>query len=285
MSSRRSFLGAMAGGLAAGSALRGLAFAGTAKPPLGLQLWSVREQLQKDVPGTLKQIKAWGIDEVESAGFAGLSATAFAAELKNAGLRCHAMHVGYDQLRSSLPAVLKDADTLGATTLVNPYLPHKAYPFASREEILTAAADFAGFARQCQAAGKRFAYHLHGQEFAKTPEGTLFDVLAKEAGPDVGFEVDVFWVVWGGVDPVALMQKYAGRVWYTHLKDMAKGVTPGNPAQRNAEANAVLGTGQIDIKGVFAAGQKTGVEIHYLEDESKDPIGGIPQSARYYQSL
>ena len=287
MTSRRSFLGTVAGGLAAGSALRGVAFAAdsTKKPPLGLQLWSVRDQLQKDVPGTLKQIKAWGIDEVETAGFAGLTAEKFATELKNAGLRCHAMHVGYDLLQKSLPAVLKDADTLGATTIVNPYLPHKGQPYATREEMLAAAKEFASFAKQLKAGGKRFAYHTHGQEFDKAPEGTLFDVLAKESGPDVGFEFDVFWIVWGGADPVALMKKYAGRVWYTHLKDMAKGVTPGNPAQRNADANAVLGTGQIDVKGIFAAGKKAGVEIHFLEDESKDPIGGIPRSAAFYKSL
>ena len=90
--------------------------------------------------------------------------------------------------------MLKDADALGVRTIINPYLPHKQKPFASREEILKAADDFAKWSTQCRAAGKRFGYHIHGQEFGKDADGTLFDLLAKESGPDVGFEADVFWV-------------------------------------------------------------------------------------------
>jgi sugar phosphate isomerase/epimerase len=275
----------MTGGVAAVSALRGIVAADEkAKPPLGLQLWSVRAQLEKDLPGTLRQIKAWGIDEVEAAGFHGRTGSEFASLLKDAGLRCHTMHVGWDLLDKGMPGVLKDADAVGATTLLNAYLPHESRPYASREEISRAAAAFAKRARECKAAGKRFAYHLHGQEFGPAPEGTLFDVLAKEAGPEVGFEIDVFWVTFGGADPVALMNKYPGRFWYTHLKDMAKGVVP-REARDRAEANVVLGTGQIDVRGIVAAGKKAGVEIHYLEDESADPVGQIPKSVAFYKSL
>jgi sugar phosphate isomerase/epimerase len=99
--------------------------------------------------------------------------------------------------------VLKEADMLGVRTVINPYLPHKARPFASREEIQKAAEDFASWSTQCRAAGKRFGYHVHGQEFGPAPQGTLFDVLAKESGPEVGFEADVFWITAGGADPVS----------------------------------------------------------------------------------
>jgi sugar phosphate isomerase/epimerase len=286
MTSRRSFLGRMAGGLAATQALRGIAHATTSgKAPLGLQLWSVRAQAEKDLPGTLKQVKTWGIDLVESAGFYGRTPEQFASELKNAGLSCPAMHVGFDRLEKELAAVLKEADAVGAKTIVNPYLPHKGKPFATREEILAAAKAFSGWARQCKAAGKRFAYHIHGQEFGKAAEGTLFDVLAKESGPDVGFEFDVYWVSAGGGDPVALMQKYKGRVWFTHLKDMVKGVDTKSEAVHKPESNAVLGTGQIDVKGIVAAGPSAGVEVSFIEDESTDPVGNIPKSVAYYKSL
>jgi sugar phosphate isomerase/epimerase len=286
MTTRRSFLGRMAGGLAATSALRGVVQAATpGKPPLGLQLWSVRDEAQKDLAATLKQVKSWGIDEVEAAGFYGRTAEQFAAELKNAGLRCHAMHVDFERLGKDLPGVLKEADALGVSTIVNPYLPHKGQPFATREEMLAAAQAFSKWAKECKAAGKRFAYHIHGQEFGEAPEGTLLDVLAKQTAPDVGFEFDVYWVTAGGGDPVALMKKYAGRVWYTHLKDMAKGVDPRTPAAHTEEANVVLGTGQIDIKAIVAEGPGARVEINYIEDESKDPVGNIPQSVAYYQSL
>jgi sugar phosphate isomerase/epimerase len=285
MKSRRSFLGKVTGGVAAVSALRGIVdVEAGAKPPLGLQLWSVRAQLDNDLPGTLRQIKAWGIDEVEAAGFHGRTATDFAARLGDAGLRCRAMHVDWEVLDRGIAGALQDAEAVGATTLLAAYLPHRSTPYATREEILRAAASFAGWSRDCRAAGKRFAYHLHGQEFAPTPDGTLFDVLAQEAGPQVGFEIDVFWAVYGGVDPVALMGRYPGRFWYTHLKDMAKGVLPRETRDR-PDANVALGTGQIDVKAVVAAGKKAGVEIHFLEDESADPLDQIPRSVAYYRSL
>jgi sugar phosphate isomerase/epimerase len=281
MTSRRSFLGTLAAGVAAASAAPRPAFA-AGKAPLGLQLWSVRNQLAKDLPGTLKQIKAWGFDEVETFGKYGAE---IASDLKNAGLKVQAMHVGFDQIQGDMSGILKAADVVGARTLVNPYLPHKQKPSASREDILAAAKVFATAAAECKKAGKRFAYHIHGQEFGPAPEGTLFDVLAKESGPDVGFEADIFWVVAGGAEPVALMKKYAGRFWYTHLKDMTKGVDPRSDKAHSEDANAVLGTGQIDIKAIVAAAPAAGVDMHFIEDESADPVGRIPQSVAYYKTL
>jgi sugar phosphate isomerase/epimerase len=284
MTTRRSFLGAVAGGAATATGFRGLArAAGGEKAPLGLQLWSVRASLGKDVAGTLKQVRDWGFEEVETFGTFGAE---IAPQLKAAGLKVRAMHIGYDRLSGDMAGVLRDADAVGAKTVINPYLPHdRAQPHATREEILKAAGDFAKWSKECRAAGKRFGYHIHGQEFGPAPEGTLFDVLAKESGPDVGFEADVYWVVFGGGDPVALMKKYPGRIWFTHLKDMAKGVAPGSAAGHREESNVVLGTGQIDIKGILAAGPKAGVEMHFIEDESADPVGHIPQSVAYYRSL
>lgn len=280
MKTRRSFLGIVAGGLGVAVAGRrhGLA-AGTEKAPLGLQLYSLRDQLAKDLPGTLAQIRAWGIEEVESAGFYERTAAEFSAELKRAGLRCRAMHIGSDLLGSDLDQVIKDAEVVGATTIINPYLPCAKRGEATREEILRAAEDFAKWSKQIRSAGLRFGYHTHGQEFGEAPEGTLFDLFAEQVGSDVGFEFDIFWIVAGGADPLALMKKHEGRVWYTHLKDMAEGKGFG------PEAKVVLGTGNLDIPAIVKAGPKAGVEINFLEDESNDPVGQIPRSVEYYRTL
>lgn len=284
MTTRRSFLGAVTGGMGAVMAWgRRARAAGTGKPPLGLQLWSVRDALEKDLRGTLRQVRAWGFEEVESAGTYGRTAGQFRAALDGAGLRCRSMHVDWDRMQADFAGVLKDAEQVGAGTIVNPSLPHGKGRYASREEILTAAGAFAGWSREARAAGRRFAYHTHGPEFGPAPEGTLFDVLAREAGPDVGFEADVFWITWGGADPVALMKKHPGRIWYTHLKDMARGTKLEEEVPDTA--NVVLGTGTIDIAGIVAVGAGAGVEIHYLEDESPDPFGHIPRSRAYYESL
>ncbi len=282
MTTRRSFLGAVAGGAAAATAFRGLAHAaGGAKAPLGLQLYSLRKAIAKDVPGTLKQVRGWGFEEVETFGKFGAE---IASELKAAGLKVRSMHIGFDRLEKDMAGVLRDADAVGATTILNPSLPFKALP-ATREEVLRAAASFREWSKACRAAGKRFGYHLHGQEFGPAPEGTLFDALATEAGPDVGFEFDVYWIAYGGGDPVALMKKHAGRVWFTHLKDMPRGLAPGAPAAREESSKLVLGTGGLDIKGIVAAGPAAGVEMHFIEDESADPVGQIPNSVAYYRAL
>jgi sugar phosphate isomerase/epimerase len=275
-------MGSVTGGLGVAVAGRRLGFATEAKkPPLGLQLWSLRDRLQKDLPGTLALIRGWGLEEVESAGFYERTAAEFHAELKKAGLKCHAMHIGWDLLENDLESVIRDAQTVGATTILNPSLPH-AGDVATREEILRAADAFARWSKPIRAAGLRFGYHLHGQEFGPAPEGTLLDVLAAQSGPEVGFEFDIFWMTAGGADPVALMKKYAGRVWYTHLKDMAEGAAE---MDYGPQAKVVLGTGTLDIPGVVKTGLETGVEIHYLEDESLDPAGQIPRSIEYYKDL
>jgi sugar phosphate isomerase/epimerase len=280
MTTRRSFLGTMAGGLGVAVAGGHLAHAAAAqKPPLGLQLYSLRHLLDKDLPGGLKMVRSWGIEEIESAGFYGGTAAEFTAELKKAGLRCHAMHIGWDLLKKDLSKVIKDAETVGATTIIQPSLPHEKKP-ATSEEMMHAATAFAKWSKELRAAGLRFGYHLHGQEFGPAAGGgTLFDKFAEEVGPEVGFELDVFWVTAGGVDPVALMKKYPGRIWYTHLKDMTKGNETGE------DAKVVMGTGKIDIAGIVKAGEAAGVEIHYLEDESRDPVAQIPQSIAYYETL
>jgi sugar phosphate isomerase/epimerase len=282
MTTRRSFLGAMTGGAAAAAGLHGRALAAAgAKPPLALQLYSLRPTLEKDVPGVLARVKGWGFDEVETYGAFGAE---IAPQLKAAGLGVCSMHIGMDRLEADMAGVLRDADAVGAGTIINPSLPHKA-PHATREEILAAAALFRECSKACRAAGKRFAYHTHGQEFAPAPEGTLFDVLMKESGPEVGIELDVYWATYGGGDPVAIMKAYPGRVWFTHLKDMAKGMAPLSEAARGEEAKVVLGTGVLDIKGIVAAGRAAGVERHVIEDESADPVGQIPRSVAYYRSL
>src|SRR5262249_50518946 len=198
MTTRRAFVEPLAAGAATAAFVR-RAHAAGGKPPLGLQLYSLRSQLKKDVPGTLKQVKEWGFEEGEA--YTDFAAN-IAGPLKDAGLHASSMHVAHDRLAKDMSGAPKDTGTLGGRTSANPSRPHKAKPYASREEILTAASDFASFGAQCRAAGKRFGYHIHGQEFGPAPEGTLFDLLVKETGPEVGFEADVFWVTVGGADPV-----------------------------------------------------------------------------------
>jgi len=282
MTTRRGFLQAMTGGV--GLAALG-ASAASKHAPFGLQLYSLRHQLEKDVPGTLARVKAMGFREVETAGTYGLSIGDFAAALKTAGLRARSGHFPYERFRDDAAGVVRDGKALGSRFVACGSIPHKGT--FTREHVLGAAEVFNGAARAARAGGLRFAYHIHGFEFQPAPEGTLFDLLVTEtARAGVNFEVDVLWALAGGVDPAKLIEKLAGRVPLTHLKDLRRGTPYTPPTDKLQDTdNVVLGTGMIDFPGVLKASEKAGVEIHFLEDEHPDSIAQLPHSLRYLRGL
>jgi sugar phosphate isomerase/epimerase len=277
MTTRRGFLRAMVGGaglLALGAKTRGHA-------PFGLQLYSLRDQLEKDVPGTLAQVKAMGFSEVESAGFYGLSASDFRAALGKAGLSCRSGHYPFERLRDDASSLFRDVKTVGSTFVVCPWIPHDGK--FTREDCLEAVRVFTKAARLARDQGLRFAYHLHGYEFEPSPEGTLFDTLAAETPADlVSFEVDVLWARAGGADPAALIEKLGSRAVLTHLKDLSPEIQFTPPTSSlPVTGNVVLGTGILDFPAILAASRKAGVEMHYLEDESPESADHLPRSLKY----
>jgi sugar phosphate isomerase/epimerase len=292
MPSRRAFLTTVGAGLSA-SALASrwtwAAGAPTIKSPLngpiGLQLWSLREYLPKDLPGTLARVRAMGFEVVECAGLWKHTLPEFRAALDTAGLRCTSAHIGYERLRDDLSGGLAEAKGLGAAEVICAWIPHKET--FTREDALEAGEMFNGVGKAARDAGLRFGYHTHGYENVPSTEGTLFDTLAKAVDPAlVFFQVDVFHTYHGGGDPVKLMTKYSGRVRSLHLKDISKThpVEPGH-GTAPAEADVPVGTGQIDWPAVLRAAMKAGAVEYFVEDESKDPLAHIPLSIAYLQGL
>ena len=283
--SRRSFLRS---GLAAAAAASPLtrALAAEAGPtvlgaPVGLQLYSVRQHMPKDVPGTLAKIRAMGFREVEGGGDYGLGVAGFLAELRKAGLSVTSSHFGYEDWGRDKAARVGRARELGARYTGLAWIPHKER--FTRDDAQRAAASFNEWGAATKAAGLRFIYHIHGYEFVESPEGTLFDTIAKQTDPAlVAFQADIFWVRRGGCDPVALFERYPGRFATTHLKDIAKGTEVCKPDGTAPDETSVpLGEGMIDWPSVLRAAQKAGVERHYIEDEHKDALEQIPKTLRY----
>ena len=174
---------------------------------------------------------------------------------------------------------------MGAATIVCPWIAHKD-AFTS-EDAMKAADVFNKAGKATADAGMRFGYHTHGYEMVPSPDGTLFDTLAKALDPKlVHFQVDVFHTYHGGADPVGLMEKYKGRVRSLHLKDIKKGF-PRETGKGTAtpDADVPVGTGQIDWPAVLRAAMKAGATEYYIEDESTDPLTHIPQSIAYLQGL
>jgi sugar phosphate isomerase/epimerase len=264
-----------------------------AKPGYGLQLWSLREQTKTDVPGALDRVREWGVAEVETAGTGGMPVEKFKELLDARGLKPVSMHVGADRLNKELEAVLHEARVLGAAHIVCPWYPHERGKFDA-ETGRKAAADFNRWGAAVKAAGFRFAYHPHGFEFAATGganDERVFDVLIAATDPAlVSFEMDVFWVYHAGVDPVALLEKYAGRWTMLHLKDLRKGalrgLQPGVTAGSAPPTDKIaVGQGEIDWPAVLRAARKQGVKHLFVEDETLTPLTSIPASLDYLRAL
>ena len=255
------------------------------KIDVGLQLYSVRALLGKEVTPTLALIHKMQITDVEVGGLYGHIAPSFRAELEKNGLHASGMGAGFDRFSKDIDGIIKDAKALGCEHVMVAWIPHKGEFTA--DDARAAAEKFNEWGRKCAEAGLRFTFHPHGYEFRPYQDGTVFDVLIQNTKPEfVDFELDIFWAYHGGADPVALMKKYPTRFTTMHLKDMKKDVrTPKYTGQEDVESNVPLGTGQLDLPAIFAEAQKIGIKHYYIEDESSRPVEQIPQSIQYIRSL
>jgi sugar phosphate isomerase/epimerase len=271
MSSRRTFLRTLAGAAAVSRlrSLDSLAAQGPLKHPahgtIGLQLYSLRHLFEKgDIPGTLALVRGWGFTDVEAAGTYKLASSDFAAQVKKAGLRITSTGADFNQLAKDVGSVIKEAQAFGAQQVMCAWIPHQGR--FSRVDVDKAVPIFTHAGRALRDAGLRFLYHVHGYEFQQGPDGTLFDALAKQTQTGVvDFQMDVFWVVHGGANPVELFAKYPQRFPSTHLKDMRKGTKVGDASGGAPDDTSVpLGQGLVDISGVLRAANKAGVTLHFI---------------------
>jgi sugar phosphate isomerase/epimerase len=253
--------------------------------PVGLQLYSLREQFKKDVPGTLDEVKRFGFKDVELAGTYGQPPEQFAKELAKRGLKPIAGHFPYDDYRKDPDAIAQQAKALGLKYAGCAWIPHEGdfTEKTCREAIETFNKAGAALARH----GVKFFYHVHGYEFQAFAGGTLLDLLIKETDPKtVAYEMDIFWVVFPNQDPVKLFEKYGKRWELVHLKDMKKETPTGAlTGSTDVKNDAALGAGKMDLPAILRAGQKAGVKWYFIEDESPWSEAQIPQSLRFLERV
>jgi sugar phosphate isomerase/epimerase len=252
---------------------------------VALQLYSLRAQLGKDVPQTLDEVKSWGITNVELAGTYKLTPEQFKAELDARGLNAFSGHFDYDRLQNDIEGVAKDAQTLGLKYVGCAWIPHSGV--FTEQNCRDAIAVFNKAGEALAKHGLKFFYHAHGYEFQPYQDGTLFDLLMNETNPRfVNFQMDVFWIVHPGQDPVKLLEKYPNRWLLMHLKGMRGSTPTGLLTGSSPVTNDVaVGTGKIDYVPIVAAAKKIGVKWFIIEDESPVSEQQIPQSYKYLESL
>jgi sugar phosphate isomerase/epimerase len=252
---------------------------------LGLQLYSLRAEFAKDVPGTLDKVRDMGFKYVETAGTYGMPPAKFKEECEARGLTIVSAHLPFEKFRDDLEGIVKEARALGVKYAGCAWIAHSG-PF-SEKGAREAAKVFNSAGEALAKHDIRFFYHTHGYEFQPYGSGTLFDLLMTETKPEfVTYEMDIFWVVHGGQNPVSLFEKYKGRFELAHLKDMKIG-TPVNlrTGSTDVKNDVAMGTGLIPYRKILPAAEKAGVKWYFIEDESPSSVEQIPQSVRYLKEV
>ncbi len=257
----------------------------TTAQEIGLQLYSLRNQFAKDVPGTMAKVKGWGIKEVELGGTYGLSMEDFKKLLSQNNITPISFGADFNALTTDLQSVVNTAKMLGVTYVVCHWIPHKGTDFVL-DDVKKAVEVFNVAGKVLKENGLAFCYHPHGFEFRPYETGTMFDYLMKNLDANyANFEMDVFWIKHPGQDPVALLKKYPSRFLLMHLKDRKPG-TPGNEnGQADVETNVVLGTGDVGIAEIMKTAKRTGVKHFFIEDESSRSEQQIPVSLAVLRGL
>ena len=272
--SRRDFI-RLSGAVGLGAALP------TPYPPpadklkrIGIQLYTVRQALDTDFAGTLERLAAIGYQEVEFAWNRGASPADTNEILRATGLTAPAAHLSVDDFESGWAATVSTARTLGIEYLVLAWI--DAEQRKTLADYHQWAERFNRYGKAAREAGFRFAYHNHAAEL--TPiDGTIpYDILLGETSPDaVSFEMDIYWVLSGGGDPLAYFARWPGRFPLLHVKGRA------------ADGAMVdVGAGTVDWGAIFARSKQAGVRHSFVEhDDAPDPFASAAASYSYLRKL
>jgi sugar phosphate isomerase/epimerase len=264
------------------------AFAQKGKPlytaALGVEAYTFRHSFPRDAAKTLDTIKMMGFTELES-GSTKVPDADFKRMCDERGIRIPSYGTGYEELVSSPDAVATRAKALGADYVMCAWIPHQNGVFTI-ENAKKAAEDFNRAGKILKTHGLTLCYHAHGYEFQPYEKGTLLDYLFDHTDPEyVSFEMDIFWIQFGGGDPVALLKKYGSRWKLMHLKDMRKGTKKDLTGLTSPENDVPLGTGELNIPAILKQAKKTGIRHYFIEDESNFVNEHVPQSIAYLKSL
>ena len=257
----------------------------SAQTPIGVQLYTFRNQIPKDVPGMLATISKMGIKEIEGGGTYGLPMEEYKQLLAKNNLKMISIAADFNKLQTDLPAIINEAKAFGASYVTCFWIPHKGDEFTI-DDVNKAISVFNTAGKTLKENGISLCYHPHGYEFRSYEGGTLFDHLVKNLDPKyANFEMDVFWIKHPGQDPVALLKKYPNRFLLMHLKDRKPGTEGNQFGRADVESNVVLGTGDVGIADIMKIAKKQGVKHFFIEDESSRSLEQVPQSLAFLKSL
>ena len=242
---------------------------------VGLQLYTVRDQMKADFEGTLAHVAEIGYKEVEFAGYFDHTPADVRAILDRHGLSAPSTHIALGEI-DAWKASLDTAKAIGHEYIVVPWIPQEKR--LTLDGWKNVAGVFNRAAQLAHDAGLQFAYHNHDFEFPKLEGQVPYDVLLQNTDPKlVQLEIDLYWLTKGGQDPLNYFSRWPGRIPLVHVKDSA-----GAPEHKMVD----VGQGKIDWKRIFAKREQAGIKHFFVEhDQPPQPFQDIAASYRYLSQL
>jgi sugar phosphate isomerase/epimerase len=274
---RREFLhrgGATLGGMALAG--RGFEIPGSAESlkNIGVQLYTVRNEMRQDVERTLAQVAKIGYKEVEFAGYFRKTAKEIRAILDANGLTSPSAHsADMPSIRTRFPQVLEDAATIGQKYVICASIPRAEMTADGYRKV---AGELNQAGELAAKSGIKVGFHNHSDDLAALGDTTGYDILLTECDPKVtSMQMDIFWLVKGGKDPLAYIAKYPGRFYSAHVKDMA------------ADGSMVdVGAGTLPFGKIFAQSKKAGFQHYFVEhDDPKDAMASIDGAYKFLRAM
>jgi len=252
--------------------------------PLGVQTYTFRRSIGNDPAKVLDTIKKLGFTEIEGGG-GRMHPADFKKLCDERGISIPSTGAGYEDLVNKIDSVVWRAKTLGAKYVMCAWIPHQNNVLTF-ENAKKAVEDFNKAGKILKENGLTFCYHAHGYEFQPYEDGTLLDYMFKNTNPEyVSFQMDIFWIQFGGGDPVTLLKKYGNRWKMMHIKDMRKGTKKDLSGLTSVENDVTLNTGELDLPTILKEAKRIGIKHYFIEDESSSYATQVPQSISYLKSV
>lgn len=248
----------------------------------GLQLYTLRDVLPANPKDVLTKVASYGYKQIESyegeqGMFWGMKNTEFKKFMDDLGMKIVSSHC---DINKDFERKAEEAAAIGMKYLICPWLG----PQKSLDDFKKHAATFNQRGETCKKYGLRFAYHNHDYSFVPLEGQLPQDVMMQATDKDlVDFEMDIYWVVTAGQDPIAWFNKYPGRFKLSHVKDRKKGAAPSEK-----DASVIVGTGGIDFTSILKAAEKNGMDYFIIEQERYDnttPLDAVKADAEYMKNL
>lgn len=243
---------------------------------IGVQLYTLRKEMERDFEGTLRRVAGIGFNEVEFAGYFNHPPHQVHELLEDLKLGSPSAHMPYESLETNWQEILDQAKAIGHEYVLIAWTP--AEERKTLDDWKRIAAKFNRAAEAARRSGLKFGYHNHDFEFTPVEGKVPFDVLLAETDRDlVRIEMDLYWITLAGGDPLAYFQQYPGRFPMVHVKDLKKG-----PPKQMVD----VGAGDIEFKGIFQRHEQAGIQHYFVEhDEPADPWASVEASYRYLKGL